>query len=127
VNALRRLTQTDAHWLDTLGEVGEVLRLWRAALIADLGGVDNLSTQQRAIVELATRSFLIVESLDRWLLAQKSLINKSRRTVFPIVLQRASLADGLARYMTMLGLERRSRPGPTLADRLAQSQAPAGG
>src|SRR6267142_4844264 len=51
VNALRRLTQTDAHWLDTLGEVGEVLRLWRAALIADLGGVDNLSTQQRAIVE----------------------------------------------------------------------------
>jgi hypothetical protein len=120
VHALRRLAQAEGDWLAGLGAVGDVLRLWRAGLIADLGGADHLSTQQRAIVELATRTYLLLESVDRWMLAQPSLINKRNRVLFPIVAQRTTLADSLARSMTMLGLERRARPSPTLADRLAQ-------
>jgi hypothetical protein len=120
-HALRRLALAEGDWLAGLGAVGDALRLWRSGLIADLGGVDHLSTQQRAIVELATRTYVLLESVDRWMLAQSSLINKSKRVLFPVVTQRQALADGLARYMTMLGLERKSRPGPTLADRLAQT------
>jgi hypothetical protein len=86
-------------WIDSLGKTGEVLREWRAAIIGDLGGEDTISAMQRAVVDLATRTYLLLESVDRFLLEQPSLVNKSRRQVYPAVLQRQQLADALARYM----------------------------
>jgi hypothetical protein len=74
---------------------------------------------QRAVVEVATRTYLLLESVDRFLLEQSSLVNKSRRQVYPVVLQRQQLADALARYMNQLGLERRAREVPTLGEYLA--------
>ena len=62
----------------------------------------------------------MLESVDRWLLQQPSLVNKSRRQLFPVVLQRQQLADALARYMTTLGLERRARPMETLATHIEE-------
>jgi hypothetical protein len=110
----------DQHgWLDALGEVGDALKAWRAGLVSDLGGADSLSTQELALVEMATRSYLLLESVDRWLLAQPSLVNKSRRQLFAVVLQRQTLADSLARNLSLLGLRRRSRPVPTLNEYLA--------
>jgi len=107
-------------WLESLGEVGEVLKAWRADLVADLGGEEAISTQERAVVELATRTYLLLESIDRWLLQQGSLVNKSRRQLFPVVLQRQQLADALARYMGQLGLKRRAKPVPALGEYLAR-------
>ncbi len=78
--------------------MGEALRAWRADLVADLGGEEAVSTQERAIVDLAIKTYLLLESVDRWLLQQPSLVNKSRRQLFPVVLQRQQLADALARY-----------------------------
>jgi hypothetical protein len=129
------------HWLDTLGDTGAALRDWRDAIISDLGGPAAASAQERAIVELATKTYLMVESIDRFLLEQPSLVNKSRRQLFPVVLQRQQLADSLARYMTMLGLKRRAKAMPSLGEYLAtrgdngggdaqnrpQSDAPAAG
>lgn len=106
-------------WLAALGEVGDALRDWRDRLVDDLGGEAAVSAQERAVVELATRTHLLLESVDRWLLSQPSLVNKSRRQLFPVVLQRQQLADALARYMTALGLKRRARPAPSLAEYLA--------
>jgi hypothetical protein len=85
-------------------------------LIADLGGVDNLTTQQLVIVDLASRTKLLVDSLDAvLLLMQGPPINKRTVSVFPIVTQRGQEADRLARYMSMLGLERRAKPVPALS------------
>jgi hypothetical protein len=109
-------------WLDSLGELGEALRAWRAALIGDLGGEERISTQQRAIIEVATRTYL--ESIDRWLLAQPSLVNKSRRQLFPVVTQREALAAGLLRSMAALGLERRDKPALELTSYLSQRYSP---
>ena len=97
------------EWLEELGEAGQVLREWRSALVDDLGGETAVSAQQRAVVELAAKTYLFLGSVDRYLLEQPSLVNKSRRQLFPIVLQRQQLADALARYMRDLGLERRAR------------------
>ena len=41
-----------------------------------------------------------------WLLTQPTLINKRKKSLLPVVLQRQTLADGLARYLAQLGLER---------------------
>jgi hypothetical protein len=85
----------------------KALRKWRTDLERDLGG--DISTQQGAIVDLAVKSKLLLDSIDVWLLTQPSLVNKRKKTLLPVVLQRQQLADGLARYLSMLGLERKTR------------------
>jgi hypothetical protein len=82
---------------------------WRTDLVADLGGQDNISTQQSALIDLAVKSKLLLDSIDAWLLTQPTLINKRKKALLPVVLQRQTLADGLARYLAQLGLERRHR------------------
>ena len=44
--------------------LGRALHEWRTSLIADLGGTDAVSTQQLALVELAVRTKLLVDSVD---------------------------------------------------------------
>src|SRR5262249_11026786 len=86
---------------------GRALIEWRKNLIRDLGG--DISTQQTAIVLLAVKTKLLLDSIDVWLLQQPTLINKRKKAVIPVVQQRQMLADALARYMSMLGLERRAK------------------
>ena len=57
----------------------------------------------------AYKSKLLLDSIDTWLLTQPTLVNVRKRSLIPIVLQRQTLADGLARYLTQLGLERRHK------------------
>ena len=88
-------------------KLGYALKKWRADLVADLGGADAISTQQSALVDLAVKSKLLLDSIDAWLLMQPSLVNARKRSLLPVVIQRQALADGLARYLSQLGLERR--------------------
>jgi hypothetical protein len=115
----RAVAEAGDRWLDDLRDTGRALRDWRDGILADLGGPDAVSAQERVIVELATKTYLMVESIDRFLLEQPSLVNKSRRQLFPVVLQRQQLADSLARYMTQLGLKRRAKALPSLGEYLA--------
>ncbi len=103
-------------WLDKLGPVGESLRAWRQGLIDDLGGEDKVSTAQLALVDLAVRSYLMLEHVDRWVLSTQNIVNKRDRKVFRVVLDRQRMADSLAKYLGMLGLERRTVGGETLTD-----------
>jgi hypothetical protein len=100
---------------------------WRRDLVRDLGGEAAVTAQQRALVEVVTRTKLYVDHLDAFLMQQRSLINKTRKTMLPVLLQRQALADSLAKYMNMLGLERRARPVPSLDEYLAASYAPTAG
>lgn len=95
--------------IDRRTTLGKSLTRWRSDLIEDLGGSDNISTQQSALVDLAVKSKLLLDSIDTWLLTQPTLINARKRTLLPVVLQRQTLADGLARYLTQLDLERRHK------------------
>jgi hypothetical protein len=105
-------------WTEALGPVGAALRSWRSDLIEALGGEDVVSPQQRSLVELATRTHLMLESVDRFILGMPSLVNKSRRSIFAVVKERQQLADALARYLGQLGLERRARLTLSLRERL---------
>ena len=46
------------------------------------------------------------------------IVNKRRRSVYPILLQRQQLADSFARHLDKLGLERLPKPVPRLASYL---------
>jgi hypothetical protein len=91
--------------IDGRTSIGKELARWRQDLIQDLGG--NVSTQQLAVIDIAVKNKLILDSIDAWMLAQPTLVNKRKKMLRPIVLQRQQLADGLLRCMTLLGLERR--------------------
>ena len=67
-----------------------------------------------AIVDLAIRTKLMLDSIDSWLIRQPSLVNKRRRSLYPIVGQRTALADSLARYLTTLGIDRKLQDVPAL-------------
>jgi hypothetical protein len=115
--ALRTIGNQDG-WVDNLGDLGEALKAWKAAIIDDLGGESEVSAMELSVVELACRTHLLLASIDRFLLEQKSLINKSKRQLFPIVLQRQALADALSAYMKQLGMKKKSKPVLSLSDYL---------
>jgi len=47
------------------------------------------------------------------------MVDKRRRALLPIVRERQQLADALSRYLQVLGLERRSKPGIDLQSYVA--------
>jgi hypothetical protein len=95
--------------LDGRTSIAKALAEWKAELIDDLGGRQAISTQQIAIIDLAVKTKLLLDSVDAWLLTRPSIIDKRRRAVLPIVRERQQLADALSRYLQVLGLERRSK------------------
>ena len=78
----------------------------------DLGG--DLTRAQVTILEATAQAWVIVSSLDDWIARQSSLVTK--RTVLPVVVQRIQIAEGLARNLERLVLERRARQALSLAD-----------
>jgi hypothetical protein len=95
---------------------GKALTSWRDALVEDLGGEEQVSTQQLTVIELAARTKVLLDGVDAWLFGQPTkhegatrLFSKRDRKLYPIVRQRQALADSLARYMGQLGLDRRAK------------------
>jgi len=107
--------------IDRRTALGKQLAAWKAALIRDLGG--DVITQQAAVIELAVRTKLLLDSIDAWLFVQGSLVNARKRALIPVVRERQALADALARYMTALGLDRKAREVPDLHTYLVQRAA----
>jgi hypothetical protein len=90
--------------------VARRLCAWRTELIHDLGGPEDISAQQATLIELAVRQRFLVESLDAWLFVQPSLVNVRKQSLLPVLRERQQVADALARYLALLGLERREKP-----------------
>jgi len=84
----------------------------------DLGGIENVTTQELALVEEAVKTKLILDSIDSWLLSQPTLINKRTRGVLPVVRDRQALVATLRGLLSDLGLQRRTKVGPTLGEYL---------
>ncbi len=106
--------------IDRRYAIGKEGQRWRNGLIASLGGADVVSDQALTIIDAAEVTRLMLRHIDSWIAMQPSIINKKRRSLHPIVMQRQGLADSLVRSMIALGLERRARDVPTLSDVVRQ-------
>lgn len=89
----------------------------RLELISDLGGAENLSVQQHKLVDEFIKRFVMLESIDAWIFTQPALMNKNRKTLYPIVIQRMTIGDGMVRCLRELGLEKKAKA-VSLADYL---------
>jgi hypothetical protein len=115
LTTLKRAVNTIGNRLiDRRTITGRALAKWRTDLIHDLGG--DVSTQQDALIDLCVKSKLLLDSIDTWLLVQPSLINHRKRALLPVVKERQQLADGLARYLAQLGLDRKHPPQKSLQE-----------
>jgi len=112
-------------WTDALGPaMAAVMREFRQDLVEALGGEAVVSPQQCAIVEICARTYLMVETLDAYILSMGPPVNKSTRSVFPVVIQRNYIADKLVKHLALLGLERRAKPVLSLREALAAAPLP---
>jgi hypothetical protein len=90
--------------IDKRSLAARALLEWKERLIRDLGGEKAISTQKETLIELVVRTRLLVEHLDNFILGCPSLVNKKRRSIYPIVRERQHLVDSLARMLGQLGL-----------------------
>src|SRR5438552_2242758 len=102
----RAVTQLTTRRLDGRSAGAVAVRNWRAEVRAGLGG--DLTRAQDTILEAAAQAWVILSSLDDWIARQPTLVTKKRR-VLDVVVQRMQIAEGLARNLERLGLERRAR------------------
>lgn len=116
--------QLGSRAIDRRTKTGRALAAWRTEITADLGGPEALSAQQRAVLDEVVKLKLLLDSIDAWLLTQPSLVNKQKRSLFPVVRERQTLADALVRYLTTLGLERKAHDVTDLSTYLATKQTP---
>lgn len=112
LTALRRLVaalgpRSLDRVLDARTRTGQALLGWRRDLITDLGGPEAVATAQVALVEVAVRTRLLLDSADAFILTMPSVVNRRRRVLFPVVIQRQGLVRELTHTLSLLGLERR--------------------
>ncbi len=103
--------------------MGRELAAWRASLISDLGGEETLTTAELALIDLAVRDRLLLDSVDAWLLAEPKLVNGRKKSVYPAVVQRMKLAEGFTRRLQTLCLHRREKRVPSLQEYLTAREA----
>lgn len=97
---------------ETLSPVELAARAWRQEVIADLGGLESVPAAKRALLDAATGSKIILDSLDQYLfeLAESGgLVNRRNRKAFAVVQDRMRVADSLTRQLQALGTERQTR------------------
>ncbi len=115
----RAVNELGSRAIDGRSALGRALAGWRQDLIQDLGGTDAISTQQAAMVDLAVRTKLLVDSVDAFVLSMECPINRRRRSLYPVVRERQALVSQLQSLLRDLGLERRAKAVPNLTTYLA--------
>lgn len=74
------------------------------------------------MVDLVVKQRLLLDTIDAYLLSGQTLVDEDKRALVPVLRERQALADSLARYLAMLGLQRRARPMPSFAEHLEARQ-----
>jgi hypothetical protein len=92
----------------------ETVAEWRANIEEDAGGRDRLSQLKQLQVERYLVTEVLLQSIDGWLLKQPSLINKRKRSLYPVLEQRSRLAQLSVQLASAIGIERVPRPAESL-------------
>jgi hypothetical protein len=119
----RALTHLGTTKLDQRTSVAIGVKRFVADVVRDLSG--DPSAQQLAVLEVAARTKVMRDAVDDWLLRQPSLLVARKRTLIPALTQRQQLATSFVQHMQALGLERKAKPVPSLAEFVREQEAAA--
>jgi hypothetical protein len=96
---------------------------YRGELVADQGGEETITAAKRALVELAVAARFKRLAVEAYLLSMDSLVDRRHRCVWPVVKDAAALEAHERAILRDLGLERRAKAVPSLAEYLAAKAA----
>jgi hypothetical protein len=118
--AMVRIKLAGLDSIDRRTGAARALLQWREQVISDCGGLESLTAAKLALIDSASHTKAIVDAVDAFLLSQSSIVSKKRRALLPIVMQRQTLCDSLARILNQLGLNRIPRKVKPLSERLEE-------
>jgi len=104
---------------EALSPVERAARAWRLEVLEDLGGSEAVPAARVALLDAATGTKILLDSLDRYVfeLAEGGgLVSRRTRKAFAVVSDRMRVADSLTRQLQALGLERKAPRTPSLAE-----------
>jgi hypothetical protein len=82
LNALKaRVKVRGLTGIDGRTAAAQDLFSWRRQLLTDLGGAENVSAGESALIELVARTRLYIDHVDAFLLEQESLVNKRKKVL----------------------------------------------
>lgn len=87
-----------------------------AEIFNDLGGKENLSTIKRSKVYQLVRTDIYIDVIDDWAFRNLNWIDKRKRALRPILLERNRLIETSLKLGQALGLDRQPKPVRTLED-----------
>jgi hypothetical protein len=108
----RRLKNAGLRKNDGRSALERIKADWKGEVRDARGG--DLSPQRETLLEAAANTWLMLTSVDNWLLDQRSLVNRRRRELLPIVQQRTGLVRNLRELLSDLGLDRTANRVPSL-------------
>src|SRR5262249_46170882 len=94
---------------EQLTPLERAVRDWRREVLNNLGGADVVSAAQRALIDAAVGSVILLQTVDAYLFdlaMRSSVVDRRHRRVWQVVADRTRLAEGLTRQLLALGLER---------------------
>jgi hypothetical protein len=108
----RKVKLTDVGLMDISQQngPGRLIAQKAEAIFHDGGGRENFSELKQDLVSRYLITELLIQSLDRWLLEQKSLVNRRKKAAFPILAERSRLTETSLKLAQAIGLDRRAAP-----------------
>jgi hypothetical protein len=120
VKSLKRAINTlGRRTIDKRTRVGKRHAHLRDTVIDALGGRAVLTPQKKLLVDEVILTKLMLDSVNHWIVAQPTIINKRQKSVIAAVRDRNGLVNILRALLQDLGLERHATLVPTLADYLS--------
>lgn len=114
---LERLLTTGK--VDGRSELGVAQRRLRSRIEADLGGTENLSTQERLIVDRIVKKILMIEAIETYAFSRRSILKRNGDLIGCLGKNYLAYSAELRRDLLALGLQRRAKDVPDLKAYLA--------
>jgi hypothetical protein len=102
-----QLRQIRLRTLDMRTKAGQFAAARRQELVLALGGEDEITPQQRHLVDMIVAASAYLNHVDAFLFGQERLVSDAG--LHPVLLQRQSVATHLARLLDQIGLDRVAR------------------
>jgi hypothetical protein len=117
------LNPAAATKLDKRTRLGRHVVERAAEIFVDLGGKENLSALKRSKVYQLVRTDIYIDVIDDWAFRSLNWIDRSKKALRPILLERNRLIETSLKLGQALGLDRIPKPVRTYADLVREHDA----
>ena len=124
-NSIRKRSKRGRSFIDLRCASGQNAVAVQAGLIADLGGMEHISTAQKVLVELVGRDLYLLDETDQRIVKvckQYPAAKKNPRAMANLYSYRQPIANNIAKNLLALGLDKRPPPAKTLDEILSEDE-----